>query len=301
MIAELKSELQEATERESKASSELQDQEGETKDELRKLKAQVDELSSEQKDWFEKQRDYEAKLGKAAKDLAEAQAAVSEIEHKRKSADGNRTELEVLKAKLAAAEKMVTEKSKAADKQAQLVREELQAEIEDLKRDHERDITKRDQDQKTQGEAYKYKLQYLELSQKELQKERKKWQEKEREYEKAVISITTELRELKLEHQQAVDLHEAYKAHVEAKESARTQESGTWDIKKQAMAAEHQLGIRQSETSKNGRIAQLEREVAKLKIELEDAQEEVERLTLALEGSDRGHSAEASKPASTEA
>jgi len=105
---------------------------------------------------------------------------LSELEHKRKSADGNRTELEVLKAKLSASEKLVGEKSKAADKQAQLVREELQAEIEEQKRDHERDIQKRDQEQKTQGEAYKYKLQYLELSQKELQKERKKWQEKER-------------------------------------------------------------------------------------------------------------------------
>lgn len=220
--------------------------------------------------------------------MAEAQAALSDVEHKRKSADGNRTELEVLKAKLAASEKLVAEKAKSADKQVQLVREELQAEIEELKKDHERDLAKRDQDQKTQGEAYKYKLQYLELSQKELQSERKKWQEKEREYEKAVVSITTELRELKLEHQQAVDLHEAFKAHVEAKESARTQESSNWDIKKQAMAAEHQLGLRQSETTKNGRIAQLEREVAKLKIELEDAQEEVERLTLALEGSERG-------------
>jgi predicted RNase H-like nuclease (RuvC/YqgF family) len=66
------------------------------------------------------------------------------------------------------------------------------------------------------------------------------------------------------------------------------------------MAAEHQLGLRQSETSKNGRIAQLEREVAKLKIELEDAQEEVERLTLALDGGSSSH-AEPSKPASTEA
>jgi len=297
LIAELKSELQESTEREAKISAELQESESDTKDELRKLKAQVDELSSEQKDWFEKQRDYEAKLGKAAKDLAEAQAALSDIEHKRKSADGNRTELEVLKAKLAASEKLVAEKAKSADKQVQLVREELQAEIEELKKDHERDLAKRDQDQKTQGEAYKYKLQYLELSQKELQSERKKWQEKEREYEKAVVSITTELRELKLEHQQAVDLHEAFKAHVEAKESARTQESSNWDIKKQAMAAEHQLGLRQSETAKNGKIAQLEREVAKLKIELEDAQEEVERLTLALEGSERG--VDSSKAASS--
>jgi len=60
-------------------------------------------------------------------------------------------------------------------------------------------------------------------------------------------------------------------------------EGSNWEIKKQAIAAEHQLGLRQSETGKNARIGQLEREVQKLKIELEDAHEEVERLTVALE------------------
>jgi len=243
----------------------------------------VEELSFEQKEWLEKQREYEARLGKVTKELAEAQGALSEVEHKRKSADGNRTELEVLKAKLTAAEKLVAEKAKAGDKQIALVRDDWKAEVEEIRKEHERDISKRDVEQKTQSESYKYKLQYLELSQKELQKERKRWQEKEREYEKSLVSLTSELRELKLEHQQAVDLHEAFRVHTEAKESSRQMEGSNWEIKKQAIAAEHQLGLRQSETGKNARIGQLEREVQKLKVELEDAQEEVERLTVALE------------------
>jgi len=144
-------------------------------------------------------------------------------------------------------------------------------------------LQKRDREQKTQNEAYKYKLQYLELSQKELQKERKRWQDKEREYEKSLVALTAELRELKLEHQQAVDLHEAFRAHVEAKESARQMETSNWDIKRQALVAEHQLALKQSETGKNARVAQLERELQKVKSELDDAQEEVERLTVALE------------------
>jgi len=98
-----------------------------------------------------------------------------------------------------------------------------------------------------------------------------------------LVALTAELRELKLEHQQAVDLHEAFRAHVEAKESARQMETSNWDIKRQALVAEHQLALKQSETGKNARVAQLERELQKVKSELDDAQEEVERLTVALE------------------
>jgi len=144
-------------------------------------------------------------------------------------------------------------------------------------------LAKKTQSQKTLSEQYEHKLQYLELSQQELQKERKRWQDKEREYEKSLVALTAELRQLKMEHQHAVELHEAFRAHVDAKESARSLETSNWEIKKQALVAESQFALKQSDTSKNSRIAQLEREVAKLKGELEDAQEEVERLTVTLE------------------
>jgi chromosome segregation ATPase len=243
----------------------------------------VDELSSEQKNWLSKQREYEQKIGKTTKDFIELQAQYGELEHKRKTADGSRTEIEVLKTKLAAAEKVISEKNKALEKQAQILRDESKHEVEDLKKEHERQLQTSAHEAKSQNEAYKYKLQYLELSQKELEKERKRWQDKEREYERALVGLTAELRELKLEHQQAVDTHEAFRAHVDAKESARTLEASSFEIKKQALVAEHQLALRQGQAAQNSKIAQLERELARVKGDLDDAREENERLTLALE------------------
>jgi chromosome segregation ATPase len=280
---ELKAELQEASDRENQALQSLRDGESDTKDELRKLRARVDELSSEQKNWLSKQKEYEMKIGKTTKDYVELQAQYGDLEHKRKTADGSRTEIEVLKTKLSAAEKVVSEKNKSLEKQAQILRDEAKHEIEDLKKEHERAIQTSAAEAKSQNEAYKYKLQYLELSQKELEKERKRWQDKEREYERALVGLTAELRELKLEHQQHVDTHEAFRAHVEAKESARTLETSSFEIKKQALQAEHQLALRQAQAGQNSKIASLEREVGRLRADLDDAREENERLTLALE------------------
>jgi len=152
-----------------------------------------------------------------------------------------------------------------------------------LKKEHARTLKHSETEQKTQNEAYKYKLQYLELSSKEIEKDKKRWQDKEREYEKALVALTAELRELKLEHQQAIDLHEAFRAQMDAKESARTLETSSFEIKKQSLQAEHQLTLRQSQAASNSKISSLEREIAKVKNELDDAREENERLTLALE------------------
>jgi chromosome segregation ATPase len=178
---------------------------------------------------------------------------------------------------------VISEKNKALEKQTQILRDEAKHDLEDLKKEHERALQTSAQEAKTQNEAYKYKLQYLELSQKELEKERKRWQDKEREYERALVGLTAELRELKLEHQQAVETHEAFRTHVEAKESARTLETSSFEIKKQALQAEHQLALRQSQAAQNSKIAQLERELARVRGDLDDAREENERLTLALE------------------
>jgi len=152
-----------------------------------------------------------------------------------------------------------------------------------LKKEHDKALKTSEHEAKTQNEAYKYKLQYLELSQKELEKERRRWQDKEREYERALVGLTAELRELKLEHQQHVDTHEAFRAHVDAKESARTLETSSFEIKRQALVAEHQLALRQGQAAQNSKIAQLERELSRVRGDLDDAREENERLTLALE------------------
>jgi myosin heavy subunit len=283
LVNELKAELTEASDRENQALQNLRDGESETKDELRKLRARVDELSAEQKNWLGKQKEYEQKIGKTTKDYIELQAQYGELEHKRKTADGSRTEIEVLKTKLSASEKIISEKNKALEKQVQILRDESKHEIEDLKKEHEKALKTSEHEAKTQNEAYKYKLQYLELSQKELEKERRRWQDKEREYERALVGLTAELRELKLEHQQAVDTHEAFRAHVDAKESARTLEASSFEIKRQALVAEHQLALRQGQAAQNSKIAQLERELSRIRGDLDDAREENERLTLALE------------------
>jgi len=60
---------------------------------------------------------------------------------------------------LHAAEKLITDKNKSSDKQQQIIRDEAKQELEDAKKEHERDLQKRDREQKTQNEAYKYKLQ----------------------------------------------------------------------------------------------------------------------------------------------
>jgi len=278
----LKAALQEAKDRIVSSETSGKD-DGEANEELHTLRAKCDELSAEEDSWLAKQSEYEQKIGKITTELLEAKAALSELEHKRKSADTNRSEIEVLRAKLIASEKLVVDKGKATDRQINFIRDEAKQELEDSKKEHQRELSKRDHEQKTLSEQYEYKLQYLELSQQELHKERKRWQDKEREYEKSLVALTAELRHLKLEHQHAVDLHEAFRAHVEAKESARQMETSGWDIKKQTLTAEHQLALRQTETSKSSRIAQLEREVNKMKVDLDDAHEEIERLTVALE------------------
>jgi len=235
------------------------------------------------KNWLSKQREYEQKIGKATKDHIELQARYGELDHRRKTADGGRSEIEVLKTRIAAAEKIVNDKNKAIEKQAALVRDEGKQETEALKQEHERALKASELEAKTQNEAYKYKLQYLELSQKELEKERKRWQEKEKEYERAIVNLTAEHRELKLEHQQAIDTHEAFRVNVEAKESSRTLEASSFEIKKQSLVAEHQLSLKQAQATNNSRIQQLERDIQRGKQELDQTNEENERLTLALE------------------
>jgi len=223
------------------------------------------------------------KFKKNNRELVELQTQYDDLENKRKSADGSRSEIETLKTKYSANEKVIQEKNKALDKQAQLQRDEIKHNIEELKKEHEKALKNSEQEAKAQNEQYKYKLQYLELSQKELEKERKRWQDKERDYERNLVTLAAEFRELKLEHQQASETHDAFRSHVEAKDSARTLEHSGFEIKKQALIAEHLLELRQSGSASKSKTAQMERELHRIKSSLEDAREENERLTLALE------------------
>jgi len=97
------------------------------------------------------------------------------------------------------------------------------------------------------------------------------------------VNLTAESRELKLEHSQAIDQHEAYRVNVEAKESSKSLETSNFEIKKQSLVAEHQLQLKQAQATNNSRLQQLEREIARSKEDLSKTLEDNERLTLALE------------------
>jgi len=130
--------VEEASERENNATQALRDGESDTQDDLRKLRSRVDELTSEQSNWQGKQREYEEKIQKNTKEFLDLQSAYGDLENKRKSADGSRTEIESLKAKLSANEKVIQEKNKSVDKQAQLLRDEIKHQIEELKKENEK-------------------------------------------------------------------------------------------------------------------------------------------------------------------
>jgi Tfp pilus assembly protein FimV len=148
-----------------------------------------------------------------------------------------------------------------------------------MENEYRRQLKLRDEEAKAQSEQHKTKVQYLDVSQKDIKSERKRWAEKEKEYERNLLAVMSELRELRAEHLQATDLHDAFKTHIEAKDSARSAKAANWEVKRKAMQAEHQLALRHLTAEKNQRIAQLEREIHKAKDELADAHEEIEKLS----------------------
>jgi len=78
------------------------------------------------------------------------------------------------------------------------------------------------------------------------------------------------MRELQSQHHQAVELHEAFKAHVEAKEAARSLEQSGWDIKRQSSDAEHKLTFVQMESEYKQRVNQQQAKIDQLTLELEE-------------------------------
>jgi len=143
---------------------------------------------------------------------------------------------------------------------------------------NDRDLKAKDALLKTQEESFKYKLQYLELSQKDLKRERKTWQDKEQSNKKQIAQHSSELRELKAQLRQQVDIHDAYRQHVETKEAARSTEVSGWDMRKQALVSEHQLEIKRAESKQNSKIAQLEAELERVRADLENSKSQVVQL-----------------------
>jgi len=189
-----------------------------------------------------------------------------------------RTENDVLQARLEAQGKSSTDREAEYEKELKLHKDRFGKEISRLTSVHDRDIQQREQHAKTQDEAYKYKLQYLELSQSELRAEKQRFQEKEREERKNLVALQAQVRELKSKYKQSVDLHEAFRQHVEAKDAARQMESSGWDIKKQALAAEHKLALSRLEQQHLHKQAELESQIERLQSDLQDSQQHVKDL-----------------------
>jgi len=132
----------------------------------------------------------------------------------------------------------------------------------------------------------------LELSQKDLKRERKVWQDKESATKRQISQLSAEVRELKAKLHQASDIHDAYKQHVESKEAARSTETSGWDMRKQALLSEHQLELKKASGAQGNRIAQLEAEVERLKAELEHSHSQLSQYR----EDDSGYEKKSSKP-----
>jgi len=212
-------------------------------------------------------------------ELVEAQAALAEADRKRESSLSDlKTELEVLNAQLESERKGSHERDLDLDKESKLLKERYAKELSRINAQHDRDLKQREALGKNQEESFKYKLQYLELSQKDLKRERKVFQDKEAVAKKQISQLSAEVRELKAKNHQSHELHEAYKQHIESKEASRSTESSGWDIKRQALQSEHQLELKRASGAQSARISQLEGELERLKAELEHANTTIQQL-----------------------
>jgi len=225
---------------------------------------------------------------------------VVDVEHEKELALTElRTDKDVLEAKLGAEKKSAADREADFDKELKMHKDRFTKELARLSNLHDRDIQQREQQAKTQDEAYKYKVQYLELSQQELRAEKTRFQDKERDDRKKLVTATAQLRELKSKHKQAVDLHEAFRQHVESRDATRAMESSGWDVKKQSLLSEQKLALQQVDHEHSKRRIELEAEVERLKGELEDSQLHVKQLSERLAESDGGSGAAALKAAYT--
>jgi myosin heavy subunit len=301
-LTEVKRELNEALDRENRAKDALFDFEDEVKDKLIELETRNDELEDERQKWSKSLVEYESKLGAFQAKLGDQQDALSEADHHHRVGDSDKAAMEALKSRLSASERALDDQSKAYDRKVKIFLDDAKVEREGLEADYKRQLKQQDEQTKAQKEASKYKTQYLEASQEELKNERKRWQEKEREFERTLVTLASELRELRTEHQQAVHTHDAFRAHVEAKEAARQSEASGWDVKKKSLSSEHSLALRNVEAEKTARIAQLERELTKAKGELNDALEEIETLNAGIDHAPKqsSHTATPARESKTE-
>jgi len=129
--------------------------------------------------------------------------------------------------------------------------------------------------------------QYLLLSsapakERRFQEEKKKWTDKEHLYEEKLNEMAYQISELKHEHSQAVNVHLAYKSHVEAKFKSREAQDAIWQVKLDGQKSQSQVEkvnlegmLKQAQAQldlANRRYQKAEQDVASLRDQLAQAQ-----------------------------
>jgi len=198
LIHELKADLSELDEREATATQALREKSFGVKEEIRRLKTLNEELEVEQKHWLERQSTYEADIARIGVELVQAQASYAEAERKREGAlQELKTDLEVLHAQLEAEKAAARERDADYDKELKLHQQRLNKELQRVRSKQEKDLKLKDGQIKTQDEAFRYKLQFLELSLATLKQKKKAAQDQERLNKKQIAQLQVELRNLR--------------------------------------------------------------------------------------------------------
>jgi myosin heavy subunit len=163
LLNQLRADLAEAEEQVAASTTQVKQKEQGTKEELKRLRELTETLQTEQKEWGEKEIQYEARVGTLSRDLIEARSKAVEAEHDKELAlTEARSEKEVLDAKLEAEKKALLDLAGNFEKELKMHQARFAREIARLNAIHEGEIHNREQLARSQEDAYKYKLQYLE-------------------------------------------------------------------------------------------------------------------------------------------
>jgi len=198
LINELKADIAELDEREATATHALREKTFGVKEEIRRLKQLNEELEVEQKHWLERQSTYEADIARIGVELVQAQSGYAEAERKREGAlQELKTDLEVLHAQLESEKVAAREREADYDKELKIHQNRLNKELQRVRAKQDKDLKVKDTQIKTQEEAFRYKLQFLELSLATLKQKKKAAQDQERLNKKQIAQLNVELRSLR--------------------------------------------------------------------------------------------------------
>jgi len=239
---EMKSQVQNAIDKEHQLRESLRTSQMGVGNQMRDLQNAVNEMKVEKSQWMDQKNKYERDFQTMAHSLQDVKNALQQSQLKYQSEkDKLATEVRALNSTLEqeraawrVKENSLTEelkgKSSASENDVANLRKQL--EIVQVQAKSHLDA---------QAQAFKYRLQYLEMSSRNFQEEKKKWNDKEHLYEEKLNEMAYQISELKHEHSQAVNVHLAYKSHVEAKLKSREAQDAIWQVKMDGLKTQSQV------------------------------------------------------------